>query len=100
MALCGSALQESEDAGLGAGPIAALGGCESPGWPGERDGVGMGWGRRYGVKGEVQTQHPQLDVISQLVNGDAPAERIVLPHPLLLPAVNLDPFLSFSLTLL
>lgn len=40
-------------------------------------------------------------MISQLLNGDAPAERLVLPRPLLLlPVVNLDPLLRFSLTLL
>lgn len=26
-------------------------------------------------------EHPELEVISQLVNGDAPVERLVLPHP-------------------
>lgn len=89
--------------GWGLVPLQHLWGARALAGPGR--GMGLGWdgmgrGRRYGVKGEVQTQHPELDVISQLVNGDAPAERIVLPHPLLLPAVNLDPFLSFSLTLL
>lgn len=75
--LCRKMRQESEDVGLRAVPTAVRGGWE---------GVEMGRGRRYRVGWEVlhpgaMAEHPELEVISQLVNGDAPAERLVLPRP-------------------
>lgn len=83
---------ESEDEGLRAVPIAVRGG-----WMGRPL---ASPGRGTGSAPRAAAEHPELEAISQLVNGDAPAEWIVLPHPLLLPIVNLDPFLRFSLVLL
>lgn len=63
-------------------------------------GTGLRWAGQElqgPARGSVLRAAAELDVVPQLVDGDAPAEQLVLLH--FLPVVNLDPFLRLPVTL-